>query len=58
MSVNCRLSRSLSIGVGRELVGSKDFSRIFSMVRLHTESTMSSGTAPLVELAEHRSSEV
>lgn len=32
MSVNCRLSRSPSIGVGRELVGSKDFSRIFSMV--------------------------
>lgn len=41
MSVNCRLSRSLSIGVGCslsigvgcELVGSKDFSRIFSMVK-------------------------
>lgn len=33
MSVNCRLSPSLSIGVGRELVGSKDFSRIFSMVK-------------------------
>lgn len=32
MSVNCRLSRSLSIGVGHKLVGSKDFSRIFSMV--------------------------
>lgn len=32
MSVNCRLSRSLSIGVECELVGSKDFSRIFSMV--------------------------
>jgi hypothetical protein len=46
---------------GGKLVGSKGFSRIFSMViwlRLQTESTVSSRTAPLVELAAHQSSEV